>query len=135
MRQNTVYDIWNKVLFTTDCWEWLGGKDKDGYGQFCLNYKNIRTHRVSYELYKGKISNNLTIDHLCRNPSCVNPEHLEAVTMRENVLRGDTLASKNHNKTHCIRGHEFNEKNTYFYKNHRRCNECHRLNEVKRRNI
>jgi hypothetical protein len=73
----------------------------------------------------------MTIDHLCRNTSCVRPDHLEVVTREENALRG----SRNAAKTHCDRGHEFTPENTYVppSRDHRACRECRRLDYLKRR--
>lgn len=127
---NTITRFWNKVIFTTDCWEWQGGKDKRGYGRFCMHYKLYNPHRVSYELYKGKIPNGLQIDHLCRNTSCVNPKHLEAVTQQENISRG---ISANKSKTHCPQGHEYSKENTYKHGGFRHCKTCNRLAVIKRR--
>jgi len=113
------------------CHEWIAGKDRDGYGQFFLNKKTVKAHRFSYELYKGKIKNGLQIDHLCRNRGCVNPKHLEEVTCKENVNRGD---SYNGNKTHCPQGHEYTENNTYIRPvSGRNCKECNRLYASKKR--
>jgi hypothetical protein len=82
-------------------------------------------HRVSYEAFKGPIPDGLTIDHLCRNRACVNPEHLEPVTMRVNCLRGESPAAVHARKTHCPKGHEYSAENTYRHKgNHRMCKLC-----------
>lgn len=90
--------FWNKVIKTETCWVWNASKS-GGYGIFWWDKKRQGAHRVAYEWAKGKIPKGLEIDHLCKNPSCVNPEHLEAVTHHTNILRGKQT------KTHCLRGH------------------------------
>jgi hypothetical protein len=72
------------------CWLWIGALDKEGYGVFGINGKQKRAHRVSYEAHIGKIPDGLCLDHKCRVRCCVNPSHLEAVTNKENIRRGDT---------------------------------------------
>lgn len=80
--------FWNRVKKTEWCWLWQGGKNSRGYGSFQVTTKTPKpAHRVAYELTKGMIPEGLTIDHLCGNKGCVNPEHLEVVTMSENHLR------------------------------------------------
>ncbi|MFI2348057.1 HNH endonuclease [Streptomyces sp. NPDC019443] len=67
------------------------------------------------------------LDHLCRVRACVRADHLEAVTHRENTLRGDTIPARRAIKTHCLRGHPYNTENTYRSpKNHRSCRSCRR---------
>jgi len=105
---------------------------KDGYGNFNFFDKTLLVHRFSYQLFKGDIPMNLELDHLCRNKLCVNPDHLEAVTHRENVLRGNGLASKQAKQTHCKRGHEFNQENTAIYQGKRECRICLRIGQRKR---
>lgn len=123
-----------KIDEITKCWNWQSAKDKDGYGRFWLKDKTMPAHRASYELFIGEITEGLQIDHLCKNTSCVNPEHLELVTLKENVLRGIGISAQNARKTHCNQGHEFNPKNTYVNnKGNRSCRECHRLLEKMRR--
>ena len=87
------------------CWLWLGALS-NGYGRIGRYKGPCRpAHRVAYELYRGHIGKGLDLDHLCRNRRCVNPDHLEPVTRRENILRGETVPAKNLAKTHCMRGH------------------------------
>lgn len=71
----------------TNCWEWKGRK-KEGYAQFYTNGERLSAHRIMYEKYREKIPAKMTIDHLCKNKKCVNPSHLEAVSLIENIRRG-----------------------------------------------
>ena len=98
----------SKVEKTNNCWNWTACLDKNGYGNFWYN-KRVFSHRFSYELFKGDIPQGLEIDHLCRNRSCCNPDHLEAVTTQVNTKRGLTgkINHFNKNKTHCPQGHEY----------------------------
>jgi hypothetical protein len=110
------------------CWLWLASASNDGYGHLWdFRYKMVRyAHRVAYEIYRGKIPEGLTIDHLCRVRSCVNPDHLEAVPRLVNYHRGDL--NQNTTKTHCPKGHQYDEANTYVRKDGARgCRECARL--------
>ncbi len=97
----------------TGCHEWNAHRTQNGYGQFGMGSRVLYAHRAAYEIYVGPIPGGLHIDHLCRNRGCVNPEHLEAVTQRENTLRGVGVAAACARKTHCLRGHEFKPENTY----------------------
>lgn len=95
------------------CWVWTASQFGDsGYGRISHNNRSRGAHRVAYELYVGPIPEGLTIDHLCRNRSCVNPAHLEAVPIGVNILRGENPAARNARKTHCKWGHEFTPENT-----------------------
>lgn len=90
-------------------------RDPLGYGTIRRgrpSFKNAPVHRVAYELLIGPIPNGLHIDHLCRNPPCVNPWHLEPVLNGVNILRGVSFSAVNARKTHCKRGHEFTPENT-----------------------
>lgn len=122
-----------KINTVSGCWEWQHGiRGSLGYGAFWFNGKQHNAHRFSYEIFKGKIPENLVIDHLCKNPKCVNPNHLEVVTTKENLLRGNTFQAKNAKKTHCPRGHEYNKENTYISKRgYRQCKKCNALKSLK----
>ena len=102
----------NKIHKTNGCWEWAACLNKQGYGRFNLkNYNGDAAHRISYELFVGEIPYGLTIDHLCKNTKCVNPAHLEVVTMKENCLRGLSPPSLNARKEKCPYGHKYEGKN------------------------
>lgn len=110
---------------TTGCWLWMGTLNKGGYGSVSVKMKRRLAHRVMYEHYRGPIPKPLVLDHLCRTPVCVNPDHLEAVTDRVNLLRGNTLTARRAAQTHCMRGHAFTPENTYRKPNGtRRCRAC-----------
>lgn len=89
------------------CVLWTGAYNFGGYGRVWIEGKRRASHRVAYELAVGPIPDGLTIDHLCRTPACVNPMHLEAVTMRENVMRGNTLPAMEAKRTVCLKGHPY----------------------------
>lgn len=109
------------------CWLWDGSHSGQGYGQFWGNGRTEWAHRVVYEALVGPIPDGLQIDHLCRNPGCVNPGHLEVVTSRENTLRGVSMVARNAKKTRCPSGHPYDEKNTYRDKKEKRhCRICMR---------
>lgn len=134
----------------TGCWLFTGAdRNGDGYGAFNVGDKSEGTyrlrsaHRVSYEIFVGPIPEGLHLDHLCRVRCCVNPAHLEPVTCRENLRRGigtgsgvvadkDTAARRGNVAakraiTHCPRGHEYDEENTYHHPNGtRHCRACYR---------
>ena len=69
-----------------DCWNWTGFKDRKGYGKFWFRGVSWWAHRWSYAVFCGDIPEGETVNHLCRNPSCVNPNHLEVVSRRENSI-------------------------------------------------
>ena len=124
--------FWPKVSISpTGCWNWTAGLGKDGYGLFWRDGRTEPAHRVSYELLKGPIPEGLTLDHLCRNPPCVNTAHLEAVTIGDNVRRGTNAAAVNAIKTKCIRDHSFTEANTYVTPGGRR--QCRVCNGIRHR--
>jgi hypothetical protein len=116
------------------CWVWEGSKYNNGYGKF--GRRGYMAHRISYELSKGKVPDNMFLDHLCRNRLCVKPAHLEPVSLVENVMRGESIFAKNARKTHCKHGHEFTAENTYVprqFPNKRYCKACRDINSRKSR--
>lgn len=112
----------------TGCWIWHGRVSTNGYGQAPTGVRGGRrpAHRMVYEFHVGPIPAGLELDHLCRTPLCVNPEHLEPVTHAENVRRGRSGAH-NKVKTACPSGHPYVEANIKWYQGRRYCRECHRI--------
>lgn len=93
------------------CWIWIGGRSEAGYGHIKVGGRTRLCHRIAYELIVGPIPEGHQIDHLCRVPSCVNPQHLESVTPKINQHRGFGFSGVNARKTHCIHGHELSADN------------------------
>jgi len=124
-----VHAFWAKVAFTqADCWEWRGSKSPKGYGAFHLRApisRGVGAHRLAWEYMNGPIPHGLQIDHLCRNPGCVRPDHLEVVTQQENRRRGYTNGPK---LKRCKHGHEFTPENTFIDRRDggKRCRTCRR---------
>lgn len=129
--------FWDKVMPepNSGCWLWMGALYFNGYGAFGVNRKTRRAHRIAYEALRGPIPAGLHLDHKCRVRSCVNPDHLEPVTQAENNRRGvEMVWMVNAKKTHCPRGHPYNEENTIIYKSgSRACRECRALYIIEHR--
>ena len=133
----------SKVHKTDNCWLWVGARIPKGYGVFMDVTQNlVYAHRFAYEFAKGEIPEGLQIDHLCRNPSCVNPDHLEVVTNRQNVMRGlapQLQRERQLSKTHCPKGHPYNDENTHVKRRgkhfERVCRNCARDYQRKRREL
>ncbi len=124
--------FWKKVSGTENpngCWIWTAYRNQDGYGKFELDNDIVYAHRIAYQLFVGPIPSNLELDHLCRNPACVNPAHLELVLHIENVRRGDNWSKGwERDVTHCPQGHEYSSDNLIKQglSNKRKCKTCHR---------
>lgn len=122
--------FWEKTVPAGECLEWTGVRC-NGYGQIWFSGRMRLAHRIAYELVVGPIPEGLTIDHLCRNRACVNTDHLDPCTGKENTLRGETITAFNARKTECLRGHPFSIENTHFFvrrngKHGRACRTCKR---------
>ena len=116
------------------CWVWVGLLNAYGYGEFNVNRRHLGAHRFSYTTIKGPIPEGLELDHLCRVPRCVNPDHLEAVTHQVNNMRGFSPSALAARKTHCPQGHPYDLFNTVYEKSgFRRCHICKKANQRKYR--
>ena len=130
--ESTTERFWQKVKKTKTCWKWLGNYAGKDYGAFWTGQKQVRAHIFSYELAHGPIPPGLVLDHICRVHKCVNPSHLEAITNRENILRGISPPAIQSRQTHCKRGHEFSKMNTRlergkYGREKRQCRLCDRI--------
>ncbi len=133
--------IWDRFMAkvspepNSGCWLWMGHVNWGGYGMAWDGKRLLGAHRMAYRLLRGDIPTGLHLDHLCRVRSCVNPDHLEPVTNRENARRGDT--GKNMSiKTHCPTGHAYDSENTIITAiGSRACRKCslRRARDSKRR--
>lgn len=106
------------------CWPWMGWKDHAGYGGFSsgTTTEGVATspaHRIAYILVRGPIPDGLVLDHLCRNPGCVNPSHLDPVTSGENTRRSPLVV-----KDACVNGHPYAEGSFYLDRGRRQCRAC-----------
>ncbi|MFJ8213256.1 HNH endonuclease signature motif containing protein [Streptomyces sp. NPDC096033] len=126
-------DFWRQVEPTGFCWNWTGRRTHNGYGDFREGGVRTRAHRYAYEMLVGPIPEGLVLDHLCRNRLCVNPDHLEPVTIGENVLRGMGPTSIAFRRGECVKGHSVDETTGYLRSNGRyECRACsHRRQQEK----
>jgi hypothetical protein len=117
LKPRDLYRFMHHVRIEGDCWFW-DNVSEEGYGRFRIGPFSYGAHRVAYAHFVGAIPDDYEVDHLCRNPSCVNPDHLEAVTQEENNRRSNSPTAINARMVHCKNGHPFDEKNAYirYYK-------------------
>jgi hypothetical protein len=127
------------IVDSNGCWVWQRCIDNNGYAMASVGGATCRIHRLSYELFVGQIPKGMHIDHLCRVRGCVNPQHLEVVTPRENILRGVGISAQHAAQTECKNGHPFTEDNLVNTSSgKRRCKACSRVycqEQRKRRKI
>ena len=136
------------VVTDSGCWDWVGAKDRWGYGKFKIADGGVTrctgSHRAAWLAFRGPISDPaLQIDHLCRNRSCANPEHLDLVNNQTNSLRSIAAAGPGGRGRPrgdaCERaGHERTQENTYSYWDrngylHSQCTICRREQQRARR--
>lgn len=119
-----------KVYARGDCYEYRGGRDKDGYGMFKVAGKMLRAHRYAFEMSGGFIPDGLQLDHRCRHPWCVRPSHLEAVTCLTNIRRGES-GKRERARTHCAKGHPYAGDNLYVSSGRRGCRTCSRASAIR----
>lgn len=134
--RTAVQRFWRKVERTSACWLWRGSTRpwrSAAYGWFWCG-RGVAAHRFSYETFVGSVPAGFVIDHLCRNTLCVNPAHLEAVTERENILRGTSFSARNAAKVQCANGHPLSGRNLGIRRGRwRRCRACHNADAARRR--
>jgi len=121
--------VLRRVQIVDGCWLWTYGLNRTGYAVMRFNGHIALMHRVIFKALSGPVADELELDHLCRRRSCVNPEHLEPVTGRENRRRGLGGVLK----TNCVNGHPFDAENTYLWQGRRKCRACGRRNAEKYR--
>lgn len=134
--------FWSYVKRTDSCWIWIGYRTRDGYGRFKAGGRTFQAYRWIYEKLVGPIPEGLQIDHVCHTEdpecaggwscphrACVNPDHMEPVTRKENTLRGRSFSAENATKTHCKRGHPYGESPYVDSFGSRHCSECRRIRQ------
>lgn len=113
----------------TGCWLWTGLINNSGYGRVYIDGVNKPAHRLAYRLFNGSIPNDLTVDHRCNTPSCVNPQHLDLLSRSDNSKKAWLFKPK---KTTCKWGHSL-DNNVYVQvvegKKHRHCKTCQKLRD------
>lgn len=130
MSQGPLQATTRPIYNGTPCVLWTGSLCNKGYGLMWWKGRHRRAHRVAYEKARGAIPPGMVLDHLCRNRSCTNPDHLEPVTNRVNIMRGEGVAPRFAARTHCSHGHEYTPENIKWRRElktgvmYRRCRQC-----------
>lgn len=140
MTQTTASRLAGRSIEDGDCTVWTGCRVRGGYGQIRIDGVTLYVHRVAYELHVGPIPDGYEVDHLCFNPACITPAHLEAVTPAVNKERARAGERGQHrgriesSKSHCPRGHEYDTENTYVAPmGGRHCRACRRERYAERK--
>jgi hypothetical protein len=127
-RQSLWYRFWPKVDASGDCWQWIGGvSGRYGMVRPGGSANQRGAHVIAWELLVGPVPEGYQIDHLCKNTLCVNPDHLEPVPPRINLLRSEAWSGVNARKIACPKGHEYTAENTRLYQDKRHCRACDRM--------
>lgn len=113
--------------YPSECWIWTANTNEDGYGLLWMPEGNIGAHVFSYKLYHGDIPLGMTVNHICYVRNCVNPTHLNLLSVCNNILDGQGPAAINARKQHCKHGHALTIDNTYKQPNGRGCLICRRI--------
>jgi hypothetical protein len=121
--------FWSRVDKTGSCWLWTGAIQSRGYGHLAVNKRAVLAHRYAWELENGPIADGLVIDHRCRVRACVNPDHMDLVSPKENTMRGIGPTAINARKTACPAGHPYNR----LHRGHRSCRKCEQIKAAKER--
>ena len=128
--------FWSKVDRSGECWTWTAARTRDGYPRFYFDGRVQYAHRLAWAEVNGPIPEGIDLDHVrargCTSKSCVRPEHLEPVTRQVNLLRGGGFAARNAQKTHCPKGHSYEEHGRVTDKNQRICRACNRIDALAR---
>lgn len=132
VREDWIAEMWANPY----CWVWPWSRSDQGYALVRHEGRVQGAHRVLYERFVGPIPDGTELDHTCRNRACVNPQHMEPVTGRENILRGEGTGAKFARRTHCKHGHLLEGDNVRLEPNpkggsSRRCRECQRIRQHK----